>query len=69
MKLISTVEYNWNSNIIRTSTQYKIEQAVMNENAIRFKLACNSSLFYKENLIKLGSYGQNKEAQTLLWED
>ena len=41
----------------------------MNENKIRFKLACNSPLFHKNNLIKLGSYSQNKEAQTLLWED
>ena len=35
---------------------------------MRFKLACSLPLFLRENLNKIGYYGQNEPAQKLIWD-
>ena len=37
-----------------------MESVVIKENATRFKLVCDSTLFYKSNLEKVGIFGQNE---------
>ena len=45
LKLISKIEYKENRCLIRTSSQIKIEEAMIRENSKRFTLAYSSSLF------------------------
>ena len=57
MKSISSVEYLVNGTVIRLSTKLEIEEATMKENSLRFRLAYSSSLFYREAIKLIGSYG------------
>ena len=52
MKSIKAVERVLEGNVSLSSTEIEMEQAIMNENAARFKLACRSPMFHADMLKK-----------------
>ena len=66
MKSISAVEYEVDGMKIRVTNQFKIEEAIMKENATRFKLTYSSPLFQQEELDQIERYGQNRGAKELI---
>ena len=51
------MEYFMEGLIIRMSTQIKIEEAVMQENALRFSLAYSSLVFSRNIINKIDTLG------------
>ena len=47
--------------IIRTINQFKMEKAIIDENATRFQLVHSSSLFESRYLEKIGTCGLNQD--------
>ena len=56
LKSVLIVELSINGITIRTLTQIEIEEAIMNENSYRFKLACSSLVFNYEIMLRIGVY-------------
>ena len=69
MKSINVIEYDYQGTVIRTSTQFEMEKAIMDENATRFELAHTSPLFNKAHFEKIEKHRLNKKAQNLLWNN
>ena len=65
MRSISEIECRHNGCIIRTSSQLKIEQVIMNENSKRFTLAYSSPLFRSDILNQIGTCAENQAASDL----
>ena len=66
MKSIAAVEYEVNGIVIWSSNKLKMEEAIMNENSLCFRLAYSSPLFHWEILPMIGLNGQNLQAQQLI---
>ena len=69
MKLISAIEYKDNRCLIRVTSQLKIEEAIMNENSKRFKLAYSSPLFKRNILNQIDYCAEKKAADKLLFNN
>ena len=66
MNFISQVEYFSRPNLIRVSSQFVIEAAIMEENISRFKLAYSSPLLQQLLLQRFGLCSDTKEAYSLI---
>lgn len=66
MNSISQVEYFSSSNLVRVSSQFKIESAIMIENSSRFILAYSSLLLQSPLRQKYGLCGETQHATELL---
>ena len=66
MNSISQVEYFSGSTLVRVSSQFAVESAIMLENTACFKLAYSSLLLQPLLLQRLGFCGESPEASELL---
>ena len=66
---ISAVEYKDNKCLIQAISQLKIEEAIINENSKRFKLAYSLPLFKRNILNQIGHYAEKKVVDELLFNN
>ena len=66
MKSISAVEYTSNGNIIRSTTQIEMEQAIITENTQWFQLTRIALVFYRDIILIIGSCIQNNLVQSII---
>ena len=60
------VEYIRDGNIIRSTNQIEMEEAIMNKNTQFFQLSYVYLIFYKDILLLIGSCSQNQVAQMII---